>query len=167
LQNGLRPTTCFARLFRCRPYRRTCNERTGTRFNHLRVPTDIALVVVLWRLRYKLSLPDLAEMFLTCGITCTHETAREWEERFAPLLTEHLRAKRRGKAGITCHAAYPTVQLAGRQPPRWKTWCWTVRRWDSVQAKVMPRSDAQDGVGTTSVSVRCRMEIPPWLRYSA
>ena len=43
------------RLFRCRPCRRTFNERTGTPFNHLQVPTDIALLVVLWRLRYKLS----------------------------------------------------------------------------------------------------------------
>jgi len=45
-------------LFRCRPCRRTVNERTGTPFNHLQVPTDIALLVVLWRLRYKLSLRD-------------------------------------------------------------------------------------------------------------
>jgi putative transposase len=92
------------RLFRCRPCRRTFNERTGTPFNHLQVPTDIALLVVLWRLRYKLSLRDLAEMFLTRGFTFTHEAVREWEERFAPLLTERLRAKRRGKAGLKWHA---------------------------------------------------------------
>ena len=94
-----RRTALGYRLFRCRPCRRTFNERTGTPFNHLQVPTDIALRVVLWRLRYKLSLRDLAEMFLTCGFSFTHEAVREWEERFAPLLTERLRAKRRGKAG--------------------------------------------------------------------
>ena len=82
-----RTTALGYRLFRCRPCRRTFNERTGTPFNHLQVPTDIALLVVLWRLRYKLSLRDLAEMFLTRGFTFTHETVREWEERFAPLLT--------------------------------------------------------------------------------
>jgi len=54
-------------VYRCRPCRRTVNARTGTPFNHLQVPTDIALLVVLWRLRYKLSLRDLAEMFLTRG----------------------------------------------------------------------------------------------------
>ncbi len=93
-----RATALGYRLFRCRPCRRTFNERTGTPFNHLQVPTDIALLVVLWRLRYKLSLRDLAEMFLTRGFSFTHETVREWEERFTPLLTERLRAKRRGKA---------------------------------------------------------------------
>jgi hypothetical protein len=44
---------------------RTSNERTGTPFNHLQVPTDIALLVVLWRLRDTLSLCDVAEMCLT------------------------------------------------------------------------------------------------------
>ena len=42
------------------------------------------LLVVLWRLRYKPSLRDLAEMFLTRGFMFTHETVRYWEERFAP-----------------------------------------------------------------------------------
>jgi len=48
------------------------------------VPTDIALLVVLRRLRYKLRLRDLAEIFLTRVFTFTHQTVREWEERFAP-----------------------------------------------------------------------------------
>ncbi len=43
-------------------------------------------------------------MFLTRGFTFTHEAVREWEERFAPLLTERLRAKRRGKSGKKWHA---------------------------------------------------------------
>ena len=60
---------------------------------------DIVLLVVLWRLRYKLSLRDLAEMFLERGFMFTHEAVREWEGRFAPLLRERLRAKRGGKTG--------------------------------------------------------------------
>lgn len=59
------------RLFRCRPCR-----RTGTPFNHLQVPTDSALLVVLWRLRYKRSLRDLAEMFLTRGFGSFAAAAR-------------------------------------------------------------------------------------------
>ncbi len=109
-----RTTAWGYRLFRCRPCRRTFNERTGTPVNHLQVPTDSALLVVLWRLRYKLSLRDLAEMFLTRGFTFTHETVREWEERFAPLLTERLRAKRRGKAGLKWHADETYVKVDGR-----------------------------------------------------
>jgi len=88
------------------------------------VPTDIALLVVLWRLRYKLSLRDLAEMFLTRGFTFTHETVREWEERFAPLLTERLRAKRRGKAGRRWNADETYIKVDGR-------WCYLYRAIDA------------------------------------
>ncbi len=57
-----RRTALGYRTFRCRTCRRTCNERTGAPFNHRQYPTDVVLLVVLWRLRYKLSLrdPDLA-----------------------------------------------------------------------------------------------------------
>src|ERR1043165_8662162 len=109
-----RRTTLGYRMFCCRACGRTSNERTGTPFNHLQVPTDIALLVVLWRLRYKLSLRDLAEMVLTRGFTFTHEAVREWEERVAPLLTERLRAKRRGKAGKKWHADETYVKVGGR-----------------------------------------------------
>jgi putative transposase len=44
------------RRFRCRTCKREFNERTGTRFNPLQYPTDIVCLVVLWRVRYKLSL---------------------------------------------------------------------------------------------------------------
>ncbi len=57
------------------------------------------MLVVLWRLHYKLSLRNVAEIFLTCGFTVTHETVRDREERFAPLLSARLKVKRRGKAG--------------------------------------------------------------------
>ena len=62
--------------FRCGACRRRFNERTGTPFNLLEYPTDIVLLVVLWRLRYKLSLRDLAEMFLERGFVFTHEAVR-------------------------------------------------------------------------------------------
>ena len=75
------------------------NERTGTPFNFLEFPTDIVFEIVLCRLRYKLSLRNLAEMFLLRGFEFTHEAVREWEERFAPLLAEQIRRKRKGKGG--------------------------------------------------------------------
>jgi transposase-like protein len=46
-----------------------------------------------------LSLRDLAELFLERGWEFTHEAVREGETRFAPLMTEQLRTKRRGQAG--------------------------------------------------------------------
>ncbi len=42
-----RRTTLGYWMFRYRACRRTYNERTGTRFNHLQVHTDIAVLVVL------------------------------------------------------------------------------------------------------------------------
>jgi transposase-like protein len=119
-----RRTTLGYRLFRCCACRRTCNERTGTPFNHLQVPTDVVLLVVLWRLRYKLSLRDVAEMFLTRGFTFTHETVRAWEERFAPLLTAQLKAQRRGNANGRWHVDETYVKVEGR-------WCYLYRAIDS------------------------------------
>jgi transposase-like protein len=40
-------------------------------------------------LRYKLSLRDVAELFLARGFVFTHETVRDWEERLAPLIADH------------------------------------------------------------------------------
>ncbi len=59
-----RRTALGYRTLRCPACRRTCNERTDTPYNHLQYPTDLVLLVVLWRLRYKLSLRDLAELAL-------------------------------------------------------------------------------------------------------
>jgi transposase-like protein len=86
-------------VFRCHRCCRRFNERTGTPYNYLEFPTDIVFQVVLCRLRYKLSLRDLVELFLLRGFTFTHEAVREWEERFAPLLADQLRRKRQGKIG--------------------------------------------------------------------
>ena len=49
--------------FSCQHCARTFNERTGTPFNFLKVPTDIMFQVVLWRLRYRLSLRDCRRCF--------------------------------------------------------------------------------------------------------
>ena len=58
----------------------------------------IALVVP-WRLRYKLRLRDLAEMFLIRGIMFTYETVRDWEAKLTPALADELRRRRKGKVG--------------------------------------------------------------------
>ena len=84
-------------MFRCKVCRRTFNERTGTPFNFIEVPTDILFQVLLCRIRYKLSYRDVAEFFLLRGFTFTHETGRDWEARFLPHLIDPLRAKRKGK----------------------------------------------------------------------
>jgi putative transposase len=54
-------------IFFCPHCRHIFNERTGTPFTYLEFPTDIVLLAVLWRLRSKLSLRDVAEMVLERG----------------------------------------------------------------------------------------------------
>jgi len=111
------------RTFRCDRCRHLFNERTGTPYSHLQYPTDLVLLVVLWRLRYKLSLRDLAEMFLARGFVFSHETVWDWEARFAPLLAEKLRAKRRGQGGAKWHADETYVRVNG-------AWCYLYRAMD-------------------------------------
>ena len=60
----------YARFVCCACGRRF-NERTGTPFNELQYPTDVVLNAVLWRLRYKLSLRDVAELLLLRGFAVT------------------------------------------------------------------------------------------------
>ena len=102
------------RTFRCSACKRTFNERTATPFNFLEYPTDIVLLVVLWRLRHNLSLRDLAEMFLERGFVFTHEAVRDWEARFTPLIADQLRAKRRGQAGTSWYVDETYVSVQGK-----------------------------------------------------
>jgi transposase-like protein len=49
--------------------------------NRTQYPSDVIALVVLWRLRYKLSLRDLADMFLIRGFVFTYEAVRDWETK--------------------------------------------------------------------------------------
>jgi putative transposase len=102
------------RRFRCWACHRGFNERTGTPFNRRQCPTDVVCLVVLWRFRYKLSLRDLAEMFLQRGIVFTHEAVREWESKLAPLLGETLRKRRHSQVGNSWYVDETYVRVQGR-----------------------------------------------------
>src|SRR5215217_5372235 len=87
------------RRFRCRACGKQFNERSGGLLNRTPYPSDVIALVVLWRLRYRLTLQDLSEMFLQRGIVFSHEAVREWEAKLTPILTAELRQRRRGKGG--------------------------------------------------------------------
>ena len=133
-----RRTALGYRTFRCGHCRRVCNERTGTPDDHLQYPADLVLLVVLWRLRDKRRLRDVAAMFLERGFVSSHGAVRDWEARCAPLLTARLRAKRRGQAGIRRHADETYVRVDGR-------WCSLYRAIDRegnlVEAPLSERRD--------------------------
>ena len=111
------------RLFSCTSCRRRFNERTGTLFNELQFPTDIVLLAVLWRLRYKLGLRDVAELLLQRGYDVSHETIRAWEFRFAPLISADLRTRRQGHGGRSWYLDETYVKVSGR-------WCYLYRAID-------------------------------------
>ncbi len=87
------------RRFRCLDCGKQFNERSYGSLNRAQYPSDVIALVVLWRLRYKLSLRDLAEMFLIRGIVFSYEAVRDWEAKLTPALAEDLRRSRRGKVG--------------------------------------------------------------------
>ena len=117
------------RRFRCRACGKQWNERTGTVLNRAQYPSDVIALVVLWRLRYKLSLRDLPEMFAVHGMVFSHEAVREWEAKLTPALAEELRRRRRGKAGRSWHVDETYLKVAGR-------WCYVYRAIDSTGALV-------------------------------
>jgi putative transposase len=92
------------RRFRCRDCGKQFNERSESLLNRTQYPSDVISLVVLWRLRYKLSLRDLPEMFLIRGIVFSHEAVRDWEAKLTPALAEGLRRRRRGKVGKSWYA---------------------------------------------------------------
>jgi putative transposase len=62
----------------------------------------------------KLSLRDLAEMFLQRRIVFTHEAVRDWEGKLAPLLPEALRKKRRGAVGTSWYVDETYINVQGQ-----------------------------------------------------
>jgi transposase-like protein len=125
-------------VYRCQGCRRQFNERTGTPFNFLEMPTDIVFQVVLFRLLFKLSLRDLMQLFLIRGYELSHETVRDWETRFAPLLADQFRRRRQGRVGRCWYVDETYLKVGGR-------WCYLYRAIDRdgqlVDSMLSPKRD--------------------------
>ena len=76
------------RRFRCGNCSKQFYERSAGLLNRAQYPSDVIALVVLWRLRYKLSLRDLAEMFLIRGLVFSYEAVCDWEAKLIPALAE-------------------------------------------------------------------------------
>jgi putative transposase len=129
------------RRFRCRDRARQPNERGGGALDRAQYPSDVIALVVLWRLRHRLTLRDLAEMFLHRGVVFSHEAVREWEAKPAPALADELRQRRNGKGGAGrrhWHVDETYLKVRGR-------WCYLYRAIDRdgrlVDAMLSERRD--------------------------
>src|SRR5436853_3105694 len=111
------------RRFRCRACSKQFNERSGGVLNRAQYPSDVIALVVLWRLRYKLSLRDLPEMFALRGIVFRYEAVRDWEAKLTPTLAEELRRRRRGTVGRSWSVDETYLKVQGR-------WCYLYRAID-------------------------------------
>lgn len=65
----------------------------------------------------------MAEFFLLRGFQFTHETVRDWEERFASIFRDEMRAKRKGKVGNVWFVDETYIKVKGK-------WCYLYRAID-------------------------------------
>ena len=80
--------------------------------------------MVLWRLRHKLALRDLPEMFLIRGMVFSHAAVRDWEAKLSATLAESLRRRRRGKAGRSWYVDETYIKVHGH----WRYLCRAIDR---------------------------------------
>lgn len=111
------------RRFRCRVCGKQFNERSGQILNRAQYPSDVIALVVFWRLRYKLSLRDLPEMFLIRGIEFTYGAVRDWEAKLTPSLIDSLRRRCKGRIGKSRYVDETYIKVNGR-------WCYLYRAID-------------------------------------
>ena len=119
-------TTRGYRRFRCRSCGKRFNERSAGLLNRAQYPSDVVALVVVWRLRYRLTLRDLSEMFLLRGLVFSHEAVREWEAKLTPVLAGELRRRRHGRGGTRgrhWHVDETYLKVRGR-------WCFLYRAID-------------------------------------
>ena len=70
--------------------------------------------MIVWRLRHKLSLRDLPEMFLIRGIEFSCEAVRDWEAKLTPTLIDNLRRRRKGRIGKSWYVDESHCKVNGR-----------------------------------------------------
>ena len=83
-------------------------------------------------------------MFLLRGFEFRHETVRDWEERFASLFAQQLRAKRQGKAGKS-----DMIVIPGRSQK-----CWN-RKYNIESVTASPTASNKTIAVSNNVTIPC------------
>jgi len=82
------------------------------KFYRYRFPSEIILLCVRWYLRYKLTLRDLEEMMLERGIPVSHESIRNWIQKFSYQF-DNLRRRRSKHYTLSWHVDETYVKVNG------------------------------------------------------
>jgi putative transposase len=136
------------RRFRCRACGKQFNERSGRILNRVRHPSDVIALAVFWRLRYKLSLRDLPEMFLIRGIEFSYEAVRDREAKLTPSPIDSLRRRRKGRIGRSWYVDETYIKVQGH-------WCYLYRAIDLRRSgRCQVERNARHGGGEGVLSIR-------------
>ncbi len=106
------------RRFRCRECGKQFSECSVGLLNHTQYPSTVVALVVLWRLRYRLTLCNLAEMFRLHGLVFSHEAVCDREAKLTPVLADEFRQRRHGE-GSACGRRWHVDETYLRVRSRW------------------------------------------------
>ena len=109
--------------YECRNCHKRHNERTGTPYNFLELPTDVVFLVIYHYLRFSNSYAEVAEIFWLRDFGFCEETIRLWVKRFGPLMAMELRKNRKEQAGKSWYVDETYILIDGR-------WCYLYRAKD-------------------------------------
>lgn len=123
-------TTHGCKRFNCCQYGKQFNERSDTKLDRVQHLSSVVAPVVLWRLRCKLSLRDLLEMFARRGRVFSYEALQAWRAKLTPATeAAELGSRHRGKADRDWYVDRNYRRMGGR-------WCYLYRAIDKTGALV-------------------------------
>ena len=143
--------------YRCRACGKQFNERSGTVFNFLTYPTEVAILAVRYYYEFKTSLDDVVKLMAMRGVTLCHQTVHNWASTIGVELALAFRTRRKGAVGKKWHADATYIKIEGR-------WCYFYRCMDKQGNLVdVYLSDTRDDAAAEAFFAQCHAttEVTP------
>ncbi|MBL0941721.1 MAG: IS6 family transposase [Alphaproteobacteria bacterium] len=108
-----------------------------------RTPKSIIGYSVRLYYQYKLSLRDVSELLLECGIEATYETIRNWSKTWGPIYAQSIRKKRRSIFADKWHIDEMRVKIKGEI-----FWLWRLidGEGEEIEVLLQKRRNAQSAI---------------------
>jgi putative transposase len=90
------------------------------KYKRYRYPAEIIKYSVMLYYRFCLSLRDVSEILLYRGIDVSHETIREWSNKFGPIFMQNINKKRIWKPGDKWHMDEVRIVMNGEVYWLWR-----------------------------------------------